>query len=124
MSEYATVMGKLNRRFMKGFPRAESLLSLYFSVLSQSYTGDINIIYQFDIKDPRRLLTHLTPEEMMEMIRQGERATWPKIETIRNCTKIGRILDDLLEDFESREMSMALAAMDEDDHPQNQSLVG
>jgi len=124
MTEYASFMGKLNRRFMNGFPRIESLLSLYFSVLSQSYTGDINIIYQFDIKDPRRLLTHLTPEEMMEMIRQGERATWPKIETIRTCTKIGRVLDDLLDDFKSRELSMALATLGVDHYPQKKSLAG
>ncbi len=123
MREYASIMERLNRRFMKGFPRFETMLSLYYSVLSQSYTGDINIIYQFGMKDPRRLLTHLTPEEMMEMIRQGERATWPKIEAIRNCTKIGRILDELLEDFERRELSMALSGLDYDDEAANQSLA-
>jgi NTE family protein len=53
MHEYATIMGKLNRRFMKGFPRVETMISLYYSVLSQSYTGDINIIYRFYMKDPR-----------------------------------------------------------------------
>lgn len=114
MREYAAIMEKLNRRYMRGFPRIESALSLYFSVLSQNYTGDINIIYQFDLKDPRRLLTHLTREEMLEMIRQGERATWPKIEAIRNCTKIGRVLDELLENYERRELSMALAGMNHD----------
>jgi NTE family protein len=111
MREYATILGNLNRRYMKAFPRIESMLSLYYSVLSQSYTGDINIIYRFSMKDPRRLLTFLTPKEMMEMIRDGERATWPKIEAIRSCTKIGRVLDDLLEDYEHRELSMALAGM-------------
>jgi len=111
MREYATFLGNLNRRFMKGFPRIESTLSLYYSVLSQSYTGDINIIYQFYLKDPRRLMTLLTPEEMMEMIRHGERATWPKVEAIRSCTRIGRILDDLLESYEDRELSMALVGM-------------
>ena len=123
MSEYASFMSKLNRRLLKGFPRAESMLSLYFSVLSQSYTGDINIIYQFDLKDPRRLLTHLTPEEMMEMIRQGERATWPKVETIRNCTKIGRVLDDLLEDHQNRELSMAMHALELEQALQEQSIA-
>ncbi len=111
MREYATFLGNLNRRFMRGFPRIESTLSLYYSVLSQSYTGDINIIYQFYLKDPRRLLTLLTPEEMMEMIRHGERATWPKVGAIRSCTRIGRILDDLLETYEDRELSMALTGM-------------
>jgi len=125
MREYASIMERMNRRFLKGFPRVESMLSLYYSVLSQSYTGDINIIYQFDIKDPRRLLTHLTPEEMMNMIRQGERATWPKIEFIRNCTKIGRILDEILVKYERRELKMALVGMNYDAQPAaNQSLAG
>ena len=123
MREYASIMERLNRRLLKGFPRIESMLSLYYSVLSQNYTGDINIIYQFDLKDPRRLLTHLTPEEMMAMIRQGERATWPKMEYIRNCTKIGRVLDELLKNYESRELSMALAGMEYDGHTENRSLA-
>jgi len=123
MHEYATIMGRLNRRFMKDFPRIEAALSLYFSVLSQSYTGDINIIYRFYMKDPRRLLTFLTPEEMMEMIRQGERATWPKVEAIRNTTKIGRILDDLLEDHERRELTMALVGMRSDGRPKLRSVA-
>jgi len=124
MREYATILGNLNRRFMKGFPRIESVLSLYYSVLSQSYTGDINIIYQFYLKDPRRLLTLLTPEEMMEMIQHGERATWPKIEAIRSCTKIGRILDDLLEDYEHRELSLALVGMKFRGRPKKRSQAG
>jgi NTE family protein len=123
MREYATILGNLNRRYMKAFPRIESMLSLYYSVLSQSYTGDINIIYQFSMKDPRRLLTFLTPKEMMEMIRDGERATWPKIEAIRSCTKIGRVLDDLLEDYEHRELSMALAGMKYARRSKKQSLA-
>ena len=123
MREYATIMENLNRRYLKSFPRIESMLSLYYSVLSQSYTGDINIIYQFDFKDPRRMLTFLTPEEMMEMIRQGERATWPKVEAIRSNTKIGRTLDNLLEDYEHRELSMALVGMEHDDHSENRALA-
>jgi NTE family protein len=123
MREYASIMERLNRRLLRGFPRIESMLSLYYSVLSQNYTGDINIIYQFELKDPRRLLTHLTPEEMMGMIRQGERATWPKIEAIRNCTKIGRVLDDLLQDYENRELSMALAKMDSHGRRERRSLA-
>jgi NTE family protein len=123
MHEYATIMGKLNRRFMKGFPRVETMISLYYSVLSQSYTGDINIIYRFYMKDPRRLLTFLTPEEMMDMIHQGERASWPKVEAIRATTKIGRILDDLLENYERRELSMALLGMGYDEYSRNQSLA-
>ena len=60
---------------------------------------------------------------MMEMIRQGERATWPKVEAIRSNTKIGRTLDNLLEDYEHRELSMALVGMEHDDHSENRALA-
>jgi TAG lipase/steryl ester hydrolase/phospholipase A2/LPA acyltransferase len=69
-------------------------------------------------------LTLLTPEEMMEMIRHGERATWPKIEAIRSCTKIGRILEDMLDDYEQRELSAALVGMKYGSHPRRRSLAG
>ena len=33
-------------------------------------------------------------------IATGERATWPKIEMIRNCTLVGRTLDRVLDGLE------------------------
>ncbi|MBR9912450.1 MAG: DUF3336 domain-containing protein [Gammaproteobacteria bacterium] len=111
LREYSTIMGRINRRFLKHFPRLESAMSLGFSVMGQSYTGDINIIYRFWAKDPRRLMTLLSPEEMMEIIRAGERATWPKVENIRIATKIGRVLEDIIEDYEQRELSLARMGM-------------
>ena len=59
----------------------------------------------------------------MEMIRQGERATWPKVEAIRSNTRIGRILDNLLEDYERRELSMALVGMEHDGRSEHQALA-
>ena len=107
MKEYSRLLGIWNRRLFKKVPRLESLFSLYFSVVGQNYTGDINIIYRSHFKDPRRLLTLLTPDEMLEMINQGERSTWPKVEAIRITTKIGHALDQILEDYEQRELQLA-----------------
>jgi len=40
---------------------------------------------------------------MVELIREGERATWPKVPAIRVTTRIGRALDRILHDFEAEE---------------------
>lgn len=69
---------------------------MFFSVMTQEYTADINIIPRSRMFNPAHLLATLTPEETRRLIREGERATWPKLEMIRNCTKVSRCLDDIL----------------------------
>ena len=64
-----------------------------YSIAVQDYTADVNIIPRRRLWDPRKLLSILTDEETRELIREGERATWPKLEMIRNCTLIGRTLE-------------------------------
>jgi TAG lipase/steryl ester hydrolase/phospholipase A2/LPA acyltransferase len=71
-----------------------------YSVAVQDYTADINIIPRQRFWDPRKLLSILTPEETRELILEGERSTWPKIEMIRNCTLVGRTLDRLTDEQE------------------------
>ena len=111
MREISGVLGRVNRGVFKSMPRVESLLSMFFAVLGQNYTGDINIIYRFHHKDPRRLMSLLTASEMMEIIHHGERATWPKVEVIRSTTKVGRLLDEIIDDFEQRELTLAQEGM-------------
>jgi NTE family protein len=72
-----------------------------YSVAVQDYTADVNIIPRQRFFDPRKLLAILTDEETRELIREGERATWPKIEMIRNCTLVGRTLDRLSDALEA-----------------------
>ena len=43
-----------------------------------------------------RLFNNLGPKEMEAMLLEGRRATWPKIERIRNTTQISRTFDELL----------------------------
>jgi len=64
-----------------------------YSVAIQDYTADINILPQRRLVDPRKLLSILSDVETRELIADGERAAWPKIEMIRNCTLVGRTLD-------------------------------
>ena len=72
-----------------------------YSVVMQDYTADINIIPKRRLWDPAKLLSVMSGEETQRLIAEGEAATWPKIEMIRNCTLIGRTLDRILGRLES-----------------------
>lgn len=66
------------------------------NVVKQRYSGDVNI---FPRHTPRQLLntfSNPTAEDIQRFIREGERATWPKIERIRNQTRISRAFEDCL----------------------------
>jgi len=76
---------------------------LWFSVLTQDYTADVNIAPRQRFFDPRMLLAALSTQEAEALLDEGERATWPKIEIIRNCTEVSRCIDTLLIRMEERE---------------------
>ena len=76
-----------------------------YSVVMQDYTADINIIPKRRLWDPAKLLSVLSADETHRLIAEGEAATWPKLEMIRNCTLIGRTLDRILDRLE-REQAM------------------
>ncbi|MEO1544084.1 MAG: DUF3336 domain-containing protein [Pseudomonadota bacterium] len=86
---------------------ASRMLGVYSSVLNQTYTGDINILPSTRSFNPLNLLAPRTLEEVMELIRLGERATWPAVEKIRTQTRISRTLDEIQERYEDRLVSIA-----------------
>jgi len=79
-------------------------LNLYtrmlYSVATQDYTADINILPQRRFRDPSKFLAQLSEKETMVLISEGEAATWPRMEMIRNCTRISRTLDAILDRLE------------------------
>jgi NTE family protein len=79
---------------------ANIMTRMWFGLLTQSYTADINISPSQRFVNPAKLLSVLTPEETFELIRAGEEATWPKIEMIRNCTAVSRQIDATLKKME------------------------
>jgi NTE family protein len=109
--ELASLGHSLSYKYLKSWPMIGAAASNFHSLVSQNYTGDINIIADFTVIKPRHLLSHLTYDELLGLIRNGERATWPKIEAIRVCTRIGRVLDDILERSEERELNLAKRAI-------------
>jgi NTE family protein len=66
------------------------------SMVNQDYVGDVNILPDSRVPNPFKVLHHLTSHEVMEMIANGERATWRKMEMIRVQTRISRVLDDIV----------------------------
>ena len=86
------------------YPRINMLLNSVHSLLDQNYRGDINIVPSFNFYNPLKLLSHVTEKEMLSLMQQGERSTWPHIGEIDTCTRISRTLDSILERFESGDL--------------------
>jgi TAG lipase/steryl ester hydrolase/phospholipase A2/LPA acyltransferase len=70
------------------------------AVITQEYTADINILPRYRFFDPRKLFAPLSEQDLMLLISEGQKATWPKLEMIRNCSRISQTLDEILYRFE------------------------
>lgn len=77
------------------------LTRMAYSVAIQDYTADINILPRRRFWSPAKLLSIFSEEETRFMISEGELAAWPKIEMVRNCTRISRTLDRILDRLEA-----------------------
>ena len=73
---------------------------MWFSVLTQDYTADVNVIPKRRFPNPLKLLSTLTLAESMELVRDGEQSTWPHVERIRVSTALGRKLRELRQQIE------------------------
>lgn len=72
------------------------------SVLSQKYSGDINIFPEISYADFPRMLSNPTAEFMLQAQLSGERATWPKLSRIRNHCAIELALDEAVHRLRAR----------------------
>jgi len=78
------------------FPGLGSVIKKAHAVISQNYSGDITIYPDHHLFKMGKVFANAGPEEAMSLIEEGRRATWPKIERIRNTTQISRTFDDCL----------------------------
>lgn len=74
--------------------------SLIRSVLNQDYFGDINILPDYKFQNPLTMIRFPGEKVMQRLIDSGERCTWPKLEMIRQQTRISRRLTEILQDFD------------------------
>ena len=72
------------------------------SVLSQRYSGDINIFPKISYADFPRVLSNPTPEYMVGCMLTGQRATWPKLSRIQNHVAIELALDNAIQNLRAR----------------------
>lgn len=83
-------------------PAMRLVLDKLHSVATQSYSGDINLFPEHQSSNILRTLADPGPEHVADFIVDGERATWPSIERIRNATRISRKLESCLIDLKSK----------------------
>lgn len=82
-------------------PRMGVALNAVNALLDQRFTGDVNIFPGYGVVNAGKLLSMLEEDEMIDLLKAGERATWYKLPQIRTTTRIGRTLDRILLDSEA-----------------------
>lgn len=100
VSSHEVIKGweKFSRRYLRLVPDVGKAMSMLNSVVAQDYKGDVNIVPNFNFVNPQKLLGQLNTKEIEDLVLEGERSTWVKIEQIRICSKIGQKLDEILDD--------------------------
>jgi TAG lipase/steryl ester hydrolase/phospholipase A2/LPA acyltransferase len=83
-------------------PGVGNLIKRAHAVARQNYSGDITIFPERSLFNLGRVFHDVGPKQMEAMILAGRRATWPKIERIRNTTQISRTFDDCLQRMSER----------------------
>ncbi|WP_262500827.1 DUF3336 domain-containing protein [Pseudohalioglobus sediminis] len=97
--EWLNASAEIMQKPLQKRPALNQLTNTILAIVNQDYVGDINIIPPFRFFNPSRILAHLTEEEIFNLIKTGERSTWPKLEMIRIQTRIGRTLQSLCHDL-------------------------
>ncbi|HEY9033969.1 MAG TPA: DUF3336 domain-containing protein [Pseudomonadales bacterium] len=87
-------------------PALGYFLTQVHALVSQDYTADITITPNFSTLNPWKLFSNPESQDIAQLVKAGEQATWPKIEWIRNCTKISRTLDSIIEALELEEVKL------------------
>ncbi|KAI1823022.1 acyl transferase/acyl hydrolase/lysophospholipase [Xylaria intraflava] len=80
-------------QFMAELGVFPNLVTKLRSILSQKYSGDINILPAIGVLDLSKILRNPTAEFMTRSCLVGERATWPKLSRIRDRCAIELALD-------------------------------
>jgi TAG lipase/steryl ester hydrolase/phospholipase A2/LPA acyltransferase len=83
--------------------RVTQATSLLRSIINQDYVGDINILPDYKFHNPLKLLSFPGEKQMQRLIDSGERCTWPKLEMIRQQTRVSCTLDDIMAQYAQRQ---------------------
>ena len=72
------------------------MLDKAHSIASQSYSGDITVFPSSQASNILKTFVDPTAAHVADFVADGERATWPSIERIRNTSRISRAFDRCL----------------------------
>ena len=97
MKDWGLAAAHLIQRPLSKDAYVNKLIDGYMSLVSQTYTGDINILPSRRFLSPMQVLAARNSEEVMALMSEGERQTWPLIERIRIQTHISKTLNRLVE---------------------------
>ncbi len=96
MKDWGLAASYLIQKPLKADSYFSKLLNAYISVVSQSYTGDINILPSSRFVNPAKIMASRSPEEVLSLMNEGQRSTWPVVERIRIQTHISRTLTEIV----------------------------
>jgi TAG lipase/steryl ester hydrolase/phospholipase A2/LPA acyltransferase len=83
-------------------PGVGTMLKKAHAMARQNYSGDITIYPDKRVMKLTKMFENLGREDVFDLVMAGRRATWPKIEQIRNTTQISRTFDDCLRRMSER----------------------
>jgi len=95
MLQVENILELVNRHFE--VPGLGSVLKKAHALVRQTYSGDITLYPDRNDIDVSKVLSNASEAEAKALIEAGRRATWPKIERIRNTTQISRHFTACLE---------------------------
>ncbi|KAI6782661.1 Lipase-like protein [Emericellopsis cladophorae] len=96
-----------------------NLVTKFWGILGQRYSGDITILPEMSLQDLPNLLTNPTSDFMLRLCHAGERATWPKLSRIRDRCSIEMALDQAVHRLRAR---VVFSEDGQDLQPQHQSF--
>jgi hypothetical protein len=73
----------------------------------QDYRGDIDLHPRLDLRLFRRVFSNPTRAELDRFILEGERATWPRQEMIRQHTRISRVFAEIIAQLQGRRPALS-----------------
>ena len=88
------------KRYGDNWPKFNMMLHSVHALLDQEYSGDINIVPKFRFQNPLKLISQPSSDELGLLVREGQRAAFSRLESIRRCTQISRTLEEILHRFE------------------------
>jgi hypothetical protein len=77
-------------------PTLSLALDKAHAIATQTYSGDITLFPSRQAGNILQTFADPTPEHVASFVADGERATWPLIERIRNTTRISRAFERCL----------------------------